>query len=273
MTEVSEMINLALFKVELKNSLKLLLIFLAVITMYVIIIISMYDPEMMLMLSTFAEAMPELMAALGMNATITNSLMEFMISYLYGFILLIFPMIFIIIRSNALIAHYNDQGSMVSLLASGVSRGKVVMTQLFVLLCSILIIVGYSTAIEILAALYFFEGELVYSELLYVNAGLLAFQMLIGGICFIASCSFSDSRHSLMAGAGIPILMYVIKMLANVGGKVEKLKYCTIFTLFDPTGLAAKDTPACLLALAMLMGAIVLYAGAIIIFKKRDLSI
>ena len=76
-----------------------------------------------------------------------------------------------------------------------------------------------------------------------------------------------------MAGAGIPILMYVIKMLANVGGKVEKLKYCTIFTLFDPTGLAAKDTPACLLALAMIMGAIVLYAGAIIIFKKRDLSI
>ena len=47
------MINLTLYKHEMKNSLKLMLIFLAVITLYVTIIISMYDPEMMEMLDTF----------------------------------------------------------------------------------------------------------------------------------------------------------------------------------------------------------------------------
>lgn len=267
------MINLTLFKYEMKNSLKLLLIFLAVITLYVTIIVSMYDPEMMLMLNVFAEAMPELMAALGMNVTIAASLMEFMISYLYGFILLIFPMIFIIIRANGLVALYNDNGSMVSLLASGVSRFKVVMTQLMVLLCSIFIIVGYSSLIEIISANYFFENKLVYGELLMVNIGLLGFHMLLGGICFLASCSFADTRHSLTIGAGVPILMYVIKMLANVGGKVEKLKYCTIFSLFDPSGLSVGDGQAYLLSLCMFVAAIVFYIAAIIIFKKRDLSI
>lgn len=40
------MINMALYKRELKGSAKLLLILGAIITMYVSIIISMYDPEM-----------------------------------------------------------------------------------------------------------------------------------------------------------------------------------------------------------------------------------
>ena len=136
----------------MKNSLKLMLIFLAVITLYVTIIISMYDPEMMEMLDTFAKAMPELMAAMGMNVTIASSLMEFMISYLYGFILLIFPMVFTFIRANALIAKYTDNGSMVSLLASNVSRVKIALTQLLSLITSIIIIIIYSTILEIITA-------------------------------------------------------------------------------------------------------------------------
>ena len=46
---------------------KLLLIFAAIITMYVTIIISMYDPKMMETLDSFYEIMPELMAAVGMS--------------------------------------------------------------------------------------------------------------------------------------------------------------------------------------------------------------
>ena len=82
--------NLTLYKRELKGSIKLLVIFAAIMTMYISIIIRMYDPEMMATLDNFAKAMPELMAAVGMSAGAT-SLMGFMISYLYGFILLVFP--------------------------------------------------------------------------------------------------------------------------------------------------------------------------------------
>ena len=87
------MINMTLYKREMKGSLKILILFAVVITMYVTIIISMYDPEMMATLDGFYEVMPELMASIGMSAGAT-SLIGFMISYLYGFILLIFPMVF-----------------------------------------------------------------------------------------------------------------------------------------------------------------------------------
>ena len=47
------MLNWTLYKREVKNSVKMLVIFGAVITMYVAIIISMYDPKMMASLDQF----------------------------------------------------------------------------------------------------------------------------------------------------------------------------------------------------------------------------
>ncbi len=41
------MMNLTLYRREMKGSIRLLLIFGAVMTLYISIIISMYDPEMM----------------------------------------------------------------------------------------------------------------------------------------------------------------------------------------------------------------------------------
>ena len=122
------MISMALYRREMKGSAKLLVIFGAVITMYVSIIIGMYDPEMMRMLDGFAEAMPELMAAVGMNAN-AGDLLGFMVSYLYGFILLVFPMLFCILRGNALIAKYVDKGSMTALVAAPVKRRTIALTQ------------------------------------------------------------------------------------------------------------------------------------------------
>ena len=47
------MISLLLYKREMKGSIKVLLIFAAVITLYVTVIIRMYDPEMMKTLDDF----------------------------------------------------------------------------------------------------------------------------------------------------------------------------------------------------------------------------
>ena len=226
------MINMALYKRELKGSVKQLLILGAIITMYVSIIISMYDPEMMKMLDSFAEAMPELMAAVGMRANAAN-LLGFMVSYLYGFILLLFPMLFCILRGNSLVARYVEKGSMVSLVAAPIKRRAIVLTQMTVLISGILPLILYSTVLELICAGSGFPGELDTIELLVLNGGLLCLQLFIGGICFVSSCIFSDTKYSVAFGAGIPIFMYVLQMLANVGGNAEKAKYFTFFTLFD----------------------------------------
>lgn len=266
------MLNMALYRREIKGSLKMLLLFAAIITMYVSIIISMYDPEMMATLDSFYEVMPEVMASVGMSAGAT-SLIGFMISYLYGFILLLFPMVFCILRGNGLMAKYADKGSLVTLLAAPVKRRTVALTQMSALVSGILLLVVYTTGLEAAIAESGFPGELALSELLCVNAALLCLHLFIGGICFLASCIFSDTKYSIAFGAGIPALMYILQMLANAGEKAEIMKYFTFFSLFDPSGAAAGESGAVLGALALLLGAIGLYAAGIAVFCRKDLHI
>lgn len=67
--------------------------------------------------------------------------------------------------------------------------------------------------------------------------------------------------------------MYVLQMLANVGGDAEKAKYFTFFTLFHPDGIIAKESGAAAGILILLAGAVVFYTLGIMIFDKKDLHI
>ncbi len=266
------MINMTLYKREMKGSLKILILFAVVITMYVTIIISMYDPEMMATLDGFYEVMPELMASIGMSAGAT-SLIGFMISYLYGFILLIFPMVFCILRGNSLVAKYTDKGSMVTLLAAPIKRRTIILTQIFVLMSGILLLIIYVTGLEIIIAQTIFPGELIVSDLLKLNTALLCLHLFIGSICFLASCVFSDTKYSIAFGAGVSAFMYILQMLANAGEKADILKYFTFFTLFDANGIIAGKSGAIIGILVLLLGTIGLYTIAINVFCNKDLHI
>ena len=270
--EVGKMINMALYKREMKGSIKLLIIFSAIITLYVSVIIYMYDPQMTKMLDSFVEVMPELMAAVGMKANTTN-LLGFMVSYLYGFILVIFPMLFCILRGNALIAKYVDKGSMVSLVAAPVKRRTIALTQMQVLISGILLLIVYSTILELICAESGFPGELDITTLFILNGGLLCLHLFIGSICFLSSCIFSDTKYSIALGAGIPAFMYVLQMLANVGGNAEKAKYFTFFILFNPDGIIIGESSAIVGTFILFAGAIVLYVLGIMIFERKDLHI
>lgn len=266
------MVNITLYRREMKGSIKLLVIFASVITLYVSIIISMYDAEQMALLDGIVETMPEIMAAVGMKAGAV-SLLSFMISYLYGFILLIFPMVYCILRGNGLIAKYIERGSMVSLTAAPVKRRTIALTQMAVLVSGILILVIYSTVLQMICSQINAPGELEVTKLLLLNVGLLCLHLFIGGICFLASCIFSDTRYSVGVGAGIPAFMYVLQMLSNVGGNADKAKYFTFFTLFRPDDIIAGDSSAVIGAAVLFVGSIVLYILGIMVFCKRDFHI
>ncbi|MEE0434304.1 MAG: ABC transporter permease subunit [Peptococcaceae bacterium] len=266
------MINTTLYKREIKNSLKLLVILAAVMTFYVSIIVYMYEPEMMSLLDSYVEAMPDILAAVGMSSGATD-LLGFMISYLYGFILLVFPMIYCILRGNGLLAKYTNNGAMSYLLAAPVPRRTIVFTQITALISGILLLMLYTTALEIGVAEHFFPGELDIAGLLTVNVGLLCLQLFIGSLCLLFSSACSDTKYSLTFGAGIPTLMFILQMLANVGDKAADLKYATFFTLFDPTGLADGDTTAWLCTGILLLAAILCYALTMLIFSRKNFSI
>ncbi len=266
------MLSFTLYKREIKGSWKLFSIFAAVLTMYVVMIIGMYDPVLSKTLDDFIKVMPDLMNAFGMRGG-TSTLNGFMISYLYGMLLLVLPMVFSILRSNALIAKYVDRGSMVTLLAAPVKRKTIALTQMKVLWTGIFMLVAYITVLQIAAAGVQFPGALDTGKLLCMNAGLLCLQLFIGGICFFASCLFSDAKYSVAVGAGVPALMYLIQMMGNVGKALENAKYFTFFTLYDPNGILAGERGAYAGIGILLIGALALYAAGILVFCRKDLSI
>ena len=264
--------NITLFKKEIKGSVKPLIVFAAILSMYISMIIWMYDPELSKAIKQFEEVMPEMMAAVGMTDSGTT-LIEFISSYLYGMILLVFPMVFIIIRSNALVAKYIDRGSMASLLASPVKRITVISTQIAALIVSVLILITYCTVLEISVSAVLFPDENIVKDILMLNSALLALHLFISSLCFLFSCIFSDTKYSIGFGAGIPTLMYVLQMLANMGGKLEDVKYFTFFTLFNPNGIINAESTAVTGAVILFVSSVILFALSAVIFKNKDLHI
>lgn len=97
-----------LLKRELKINGKLLALFLAVLTLYGGMITSMFDPKLGESLKAMADSMPDLFSAFGMNQS-GATLTEFLSNYLYGFLLVVFPMVFLILLANRLLIRYLDR--------------------------------------------------------------------------------------------------------------------------------------------------------------------
>lgn len=266
------MMNWTLYRRGMQGSWKMLVIFAAVLTMYFTIIISMFDPALGSALDEFAKAMPDLMAMVGMNPA-SGELVSFMAAYLYGFIMLIFPMIFSILSANKLIARHVDRGSMTYLMAAPVKRTTVAFTQMKVMGTGLFVLVLYATVLGIVACELSFPGELAIGKFLLLNAGVLCLQFFIGGICFLSSCIFNDSKYAIGVGAGIPALGFIIQMMANAGKELENVKYATFFTLFNSDGIIAGEAGAFGGMAILFIGAIVLFTAAIAVFSKKDLHI
>jgi len=266
------MINWTLYKRGIQGIWKMLLIFAAVITMYFTVIISMFDPALGSALDEFAKAMPELMAIVGMNP-VSAELISFLEAYLYGFIMLVFPMLFCILSANKLIVRHVDRGSMTYLLAAPVKREEVAFTQMKVMVTGIFALVLYATLLGIVNCEISFPGELDIGKFILLNVGVLCLQFFIGSICFLCSCVFNDSKYAVGVGAGIPTLGFILQMMANAGEKLKNIKYATFFTLFDSDGIISGTTGAIWEMIILFAGAIVLYSAAIYVFSKKDLHI
>ncbi|MGI6754474.1 MAG: hypothetical protein ACOX4F_00365 [Atopobiaceae bacterium] len=83
---------------------------------------------------------------------------------------------------------------------------------------------------------------------------------------FFTSCLFSEAKYSLAADAGIPILIFVLQMLANSGEDATFLKSLTFFLLFDANNLVLGEGEAVIKALCMGIIALSIFVLAGMIF-------
>ena len=266
------MFSTTLFRKELKSNYILLVIFLGVLTMYAVMIVMMFDPRTGDSLRAMAESMPQIFAAFGMGE-VGTTLLEFITGYLYGMLFVIFPAVFIIILSNRLVEKYVDNGSMACLLASPHRRRKIAATQAVFLTVCLVFLVVFVTALVASVSEIMFPGELQIPAFLRVNAGLLGLLVFLGGVCFLFSCLFNDSRRATGIGAAVVVYSVLVQMVSQVGEKFENVKYATPLTLFDINGLTAADGDAWLACAALYVSGILLMALGIAVFSRRNLPL
>jgi ABC-2 type transport system permease protein len=232
----------------------------------------MYDPSLESVLNQLASSMPQVMAIMGMGES-GSTMAGFLASYLYGLLMLMFPMVFVIISANKLIARHVDKGSMTYLLAAPVKRSTVAFSQMKVIATGVFLIIAFASLLGIALSEALFPGKLEIGAFMLMNAGALSLHLFIAGMCFLCSCLFDESKYAVGFGAGIPLLEFAVQMLANAGGSAEKAKYATFFTLFDASGLIAGEAGAIAGMAALFVGAVLLFFGAIKVFSKKDLHI
>ena len=264
--------NKTLFAKELRANLFVSGIIAAVLALYIGMIISMFDPELGESLDLMMQSMPEVFAAFGMS-TQTTTLIDFMLNYLYGFLLTAFVLVLVLIMANKLMVRHLDRGSMAYLLATPTSRVRIAGTMIGVMTTVLAALAVLVTALEMGFAEALFPGELDLEALLRVNAGLLALWLAMAGLCFLSACLFSNATAALWVGGGLSILFFLMQMASQVSDKLEVLHDANPLSLFDYYGLAAGDASAIGGAVVLAASAVALFAAAVAVFTRRDLSV
>lgn len=264
--------NGTLFRRGMQTSWKITALLAAVLSLYISMIVSMFDPKLGESLAAMAESMPQLFAAFGMDqpgATLT----EFMANYLYGFLLVVFPLVLALLLVWRLIARPSDRGDLVWMLSGAQGRLRVLLSQLGALVCCQLLLAVYCAALGAGCAGAMFPGELDLPAFLRMNAGLFGLQLFLAAACVLLACLFGEMRRGFGVGAGLCALFLLLKMLSDAGEKTELLRWFTPLSLFDPDGLLAASGSAAMGAAVLYLGAAGMLAAACVRFCRRDLAL
>lgn len=263
----------ALFKANIKTNRTIWIMMTIIFCFYMSTMVSMFDPNGAEALEEMLKALPEAMIkALGMDSMGTT-LLTFLNSYMYGFLLLLFPMVLSIVVNHRIIASHVDRGSMAYLLSTPNSRVRIAVTQALYSMASITAFFIAATIFGILISQAIFPGELEIGKFVFVNVYGLLMYYAIGGIGFFASCIADESKVSLGLGVGIPVGFVVLQMLGGVGEQLSWIGNLSMYALFEPNRLVAGDSFAYIGMAAFALIAAALYAGGIVIFNRKDLHI
>jgi ABC-2 type transport system permease protein len=219
-------------------------------------------------------ALPEGMRKLiGMENGI-NSLADYIAGEFYGMLFLIILMVYVILTSTRLMARLVDQGSMAYLLATPNSRIKVAATQAAVIISGLALIVTSTTLSGIAASEWLISGyELDVPSFITLNVLTFLIFMVIAGYCFFISSSFNDEKKALGISAGLTLIFYMLNMAGKLSEDTEWLLNFTIFKLYDPIKMINNETDAMLTGSLLGLAAIFLFAGSLIVFKRRNLPL
>lgn len=271
---VITMINQKLYIKEMKRNITLFAIFGGLLLMYGTIVSSMFspDPDAASWMDAFIDLYPEMMDFIGFNVDNLTNYQSFVGGYLYGMLLLLFGLIFIILLMNRLLFRYLDNGAFVYYVTTPNSRIKVLLSQLAVILTYVVIFVTTIVLILGISGAINFPAYVDWPQLLYLNFSYFMLLNLIVAVSFAVVTIFEGRLASGLL-TGLNVVLFVLKLISNLGSEYEFIKYLTPYSLFDVDKVLAYDVIAIYHNVGLLLMSLLLYAVSIYVFKRKDLSL
>jgi len=265
--------NITLFKSNIKSNWIIFLFIAFMLTIYTTVSVGMFNPENAELMESLMSMLPEAMVkAFGFN-NLGTELTTYLAGYLFGFILVIFPIIYIVFTANSLLASKVDKGTMAYVLSNPIKREKVVITQAIYFVTTITLLIAYAALVVILMSVIMWPGMLDIGKYVLLNLVTIALLVSIGSICFVASSYFNSSMYSVGASSAIATLFVMINMLKGVSEDLDFLKYFTPISLLDTTKILTDTGYAWAVIIGLSAFSIMMFVASIIIFKKKDLPI
>lgn len=265
--------NKILFKADFKSNWPIMLFVTGMLLLYTTIAVGMFDADSAESLEGMLKMMPEAMVkAFGFDG-IGTEMTSYLANYLYGFIYLTFPVIYIVVVSANLIVKHVDSGSMTYLLTTPNTRKALATTQAVFLITTTALIIAFNACVAILMSVTMFEGLLDVGKYIMLNLVTFGTLYVVSSLTFFLSCLFNDAKTMLSIGTAIPILFIVIKMVAAIDDKLSSLKYLSLFSVIN-TSEILKNTSYnwAMIALTFIAGTVI-YSASIYLFDKRSLNI
>ncbi|MGN0203418.1 MAG: hypothetical protein ACI4BB_02670, partial [Coprococcus sp.] len=197
------------------------------------------------------------------------------IQQFYTLFAALIPVFFIGTTGTKLIAAQVDNGSFSYVMSAPIKRRTVAFTQAFFLIISVLAMYVIFIAVGLIA--FALWGEMLELKVFFLlTLGSLLFNLMISGIAYFATCIFNSSAMATSMGTGLPLVFFLLYIVATFFGSNKLLSYCKYFTinfLYNPADIIACNSNMVWQFLAMFTIAAVLYFTGMTIFKKKDLPL
>jgi ABC-2 type transport system permease protein len=263
-----------LFKFTLKSNWLILLIFTVLMVGYLVLILSMYDEEIILTLEAIVEMYPPgMLAAVGMDQ-LPESLTDFAASYYYDFLVQLLLLVHVILLPIRLVVKHVDNGSMSYLLSTPNSRVKIVTTQALYIVLHLGAMMIVVTAVAIVFSQSFSPGALDIPAFLSLNLATYLTAVALASIVFFFSCAWNSTVHAAGTASAVIVLFFVFSMIGRFGhheGIYRLISLISIFRFLQARAIINGQINMWVNNAVLLVIAAGSIGAGILVFKRKDM--
>lgn len=212
------MISTVLFRKNLRESYKLTLVWIILLSVCGVMNVSVFSPLLQDGMKAAAQNTGNALVKLG-GETLPTALAEFLTNYLYGFFMIVMLLFFAVILAGRLVSHHVSRGTMSYILVAPCSRGKFMRTQIIFFVLILAVITAAVMGICIAGGEQMFPGKLDAEGFIWVNVSLLGVVLAAGALCMFFSCIFNDSAKASGCSLAVVILFILFELVSMAGGK------------------------------------------------------